>query len=256
MAILTYENYDADEVEQAKMAVVELTKETSPNNALDLFYSENLEEIETGIKQLNEYSSKCWILSAIALYTLVYDKSIYSQSGLDWQTYQKQAKERLGLDPREVSEQLSGARFFIANRVKLINAGWTTSVPNQSLARGIMATELSGSVDETIDMMVHSTVREFRDWYQSFKLLPQEPAPVIDKRPDVKIVNHVVKINNVQAITISDEIPEQDRVKLQEYIEKIYEALKRGDVPAIVPVYDESEARTLVRLRDKNRQKK
>lgn len=254
MAILTYENYDADEVEQAKMAVVELTKESTPSNALDMFYSDNLEEIESGIRNLNEYSSKCWILSAIALYTLIYDKSIYSQSGLDWQTYQKQAKERLGLDPRDVSEQLSGARFFIANRVKLINVGWTTAVPNQSLARGIMATELSGSIDETIDMMVHSTVREFRDWYQSFKLLPSEPTPIIDKRPDVKIENHIVKINDVQAITISDEIPEQERNILQGYIEQIYTALKRGDVPAIVPVYDESEARTLIRLRDKNRQ--
>ena len=80
MAILTYEDYDADQVEQAKKAVGELTKSTAPTNALDLFYSDNLEEIESGIKQLNEYSSKCWILSAIALYTLIYDKAIYSQS--------------------------------------------------------------------------------------------------------------------------------------------------------------------------------
>lgn len=254
MAILTYEDYDADQVEQAKKAVVELTKSTAPTNALDLFYSDNLEEIESGIKQLNEYSSKCWILSAIALYTLIYDKAIYSQSGLDWQSYQKQAKERLGLDPRDVSEQLSGARFFIANRVKLINAGWTTSVPNQSLARGIMATELSGSVDETIHHMINDTQKGFREWYQSFKQLPSGEQE--DKRPDIVIEKTGIKINGINAVTISKELPESDREQLEYYLEQIYTALKHGDIPAIVPVYDDNEAKILVRLRDKNRQKK
>lgn len=254
MAILTYEDYDSDQVEQAKNAVVELTKATSPVNALDLFYSDNLSEIENGIKHLNEYSSKCWILSAIALYTLIYDKSIYSQSGLDWQTYQKQAKERLGLDPRDVSEQLSGARFFISNRIKLINNGWTTSVPNRNLARGILATELSGSVDETVFHIVNDSARDFTEWYQSFKLLPQEPKE--DKRPDIVITKNNIQIGGVNAVKISDRLPVQEKEQLEKYLAQIYTALKHGEVPAIVPVYDEREAKRLITLRDKDRQKR
>lgn len=48
----------------------------------------------------------------------------------------------------------------------------------------------------------------------------------------------------------------EEREKLESYLSQIYTAIKRGDVPAIVPVYDENEARTLIRLRDKNRQGK
>ena len=153
-----------------------------------------------------------------------------------------------------MSEQLSGARFFIANRVKLINAGWTTSVPNQSLARGIMATELSGSVDETIQHMINDTQKGFREWYQSFKQLPSDEQE--DKRPDIVIEKTGIKINGINAVTISKELPESDREQLEYYLEQIYTALKYGDIPAIVPVYDDNEAKTLVRLRDKNRQKK
>ena len=252
---LTYENYDSDQVEQAKNAVVELTKQNANINALDLFYSEDLIEIEKGIRQLNEYSSKCWILSAIALYTLIYDKSIYTQSGLDWQTYQKQAKERLGLDPREISEQLSGARFFIANRVKLINSGWTTSTPNKNLARGILATELSGSLDDTVYHIVNDSTRAFTDWYQSFKMIPNQPEPE-DKRPDITFTKNNVQVNGVNVVTISDQLPEQERTQLERYLTQIYTALKHGEIPAIVPVYDDKEAKNLINLRDKYRQKK
>ncbi len=38
-------------------------------------------------------------------------------------------------------------------------------------------------------------------------------------------------------------------------MEKIVDAIRQGYEPAIVPVYDEREARNLVNLRDKYRQK-
>lgn len=253
MATLTYEEYDCNSVEQAKRTVIELTKAGAPTNTVDIFNSHNLEEIENGIRQLNEFSSKCWILSALALYTLVYDKNLYEQSGLDWITYQRQAKQRLGLDPRDVSEQLSGAKFFIANRVRLINAGWTTAVPNQSLARGLMAYGLSGDLDATIEHMIHDTQKGFREWYQSFRAIP---ATTADARPDIVITKTGVKINGIDAVRVSDALPVNEKAKINHYLEQIFTALKNGEVPAIVPVYDETEAKNLINLRDRYRQKK
>lgn len=46
-----------------------------------------------------------------------------------------------------------------------------------------------------------------------------------------------------------------EKTQLENYLSQIYSALKRGDIPAIVPCYDENEAKILVRLRDENRQK-
>lgn len=254
MAILTYEDYDSDSVEKAKKAVVEMTQTSAPLNTLDLFYTDDLSTIENGIKQLNEMSSKCWILSAIALYTLVYDKALYQQSGMDWQDYQKQAKDRLGLDPREVSEQLSGARFFIANRIKLINYGWNTSVPRFSLARGYLALELSGDLDETIKRICTCTVREFKEWYQSFKCLPAQK--VVDKHPEITIKNNVVKINKKDAVIVSKDLPQKQREQFEGYLQQIVQIIKSGNYPAIVSVYDSKEATVLNRLRDKYRQGK
>ena len=254
MAVLTYEDYDADSVEMAKKVVVEMTKDNSPTHTLDLFYSNSLDEIESGIRSLNDFSSKCWILSALALYTLIYDKQIYSQSGLDWQSYQKEAKTRLGLDPREVSEQLSGARFFISNRVKLINAGWNPSVPNQSLARAFLAVELSGDLDLTINKLVNSSVRDFKAWYQSFKMLPNVETE--DKRPDIIISKSKIKINGVEAVKVNDKIPQQDKEQIEDCLRQIYTIIKSGNYPAIVSTYDEKEATLLNRLRDKHRQGK
>ena len=60
-----------NELDSAKENAVMLTQGTyGQNEIVGLFYSENLIEIESGIKQLNEYSEKSWLLSALLLYTM------------------------------------------------------------------------------------------------------------------------------------------------------------------------------------------
>lgn len=113
-----------DEVESAKETAVALISNSTTPDALSLFYTEDLHEIEAGIKKLNDFSNKSWLLSSILLYTLIYNKNLYLQSGLGWADYSKQARERLGLDPRDITEQLSAARFFILNHEELERAGF------------------------------------------------------------------------------------------------------------------------------------
>ena len=62
-----------------------------------------------------------------------------------------------------------------------------------------------------------------------------------------------MKINGVKAFTISEDIPEQDRIRFEKYFNQVFEAVKNGYEPAIIPVYDEKEANNLLRLRDKYR---
>lgn len=246
--------FDADAVDKAKESVVALTKESTPQDTLDLFYSENLEEVEDGIRKLNEFSTKCWILSALALYIIVYDQNMYQQSGLSWKDYAKESRERLGLDQYEITEQLAGARFFIKYRERLLNAGWTTATPNRNLARAELAVELSGSVAQTIKHIVNDSVRSFKEWYSSFKELPEET--VEDKRPDIKINSKSIKIGGIEAVKVSPNLPDKTQEEIQSYLSAIFTAIKQGYYPAIVPVYDKKEASHLVQLRDKYRQGK
>ena len=244
-----------DDVESAKNTIVSLMSNSLPTDALDLFYTNDLQFVESGIKKLNNYANKSWLLSAILLYTLIYDKGLFVQSGLTWYDYSKEARERLGLEPRDITEQLSAARFFIKNREELMRQGFNPDGSSRKLARAEVALDNSGDVHAVIKHLVNDTWIEFKDWYSSFKLkkaLPKAEA----YREDISIKDNRFYIGKVEAVKISDKIPEADREQIQKYMTQIFETIKQGNVPAIVSVYNEKEARILPRLRDKYRQGK
>ena len=244
-----------DEVESAKISAVSLLKENKGLDVMDLFYNDDLDFIENGIKNLNDYSNKSWLLSSILMYTLVYNKGLYAQSGLSWIEYQAQSRERLGIDSRDISEQLSAARFFITNHDELIRQGYDFGSSNRKLARAELATELCGDVHETIRHLCNDKWLDFKDWYSSFKTKTIE-APTEYKRKDIDIQGNKVYIKGVEAVKVSDKIPKQDKERIEKYIGQIFEAIRKGYEPAIVDCYDEREARNLFNLRDKYRQKR
>lgn len=242
-----------DEIESAKQTAVALM-EDSPFNAEDLFFCDDLEYIETGIRKLNSFSNKSWLLSSILLYTLIFNKALYTQSGLTWAEYAKEARQRLGLEQRDISDQLSAARFFILNHAELERQGFNPAGNNKKLARAELATQLCKDVHLTIKHICNDTLAEYKAWYSSYK--PKKALPTVYKREDIEIKNEGVYINGIAAIKVSDKIPPQDKERLDKYIKQIFEAIAQGYEPAIVPCYDEREAGNMVRLRDKFRQGK
>lgn len=245
-----------DMTESAKQTAVALIGVTNTKNVMDLFFSDNLREVENGIRQLNEFSSKSYLLSAILLHSIVYSKTLYEQSGLDWPEYAKQSRERLGLDPRDVSQYLSAARFFIKYHETLARKGFNPNGSILKLARAELAVELCGSVDEVIEHIISDSWWDFKTWYQSFKPSKALPQPTEYKRDDIGFKGNKFTIGGIEAVKISDEINDGDRLRLQGYMKTIFEAIARGYEPAIIPVYDKKEAASLERLRDKNRAKK
>lgn len=243
-----------DEVESAKETAVTLLQNNAPKNTMDLFFSDNLEEIENGIRQLNDFSNKSWLLSAILLYTLIYSKDLYLQSGLGWAQYSKQARERLGLDPRDITDQLSAARFFIKNHLELERAGFDPVGNNRKLSRAELATDLSKDVHKVIQHLAKDTWQDFHDWYQSYK--PGKKKIEEFKRSDIEIKDGHYFIKGNEAVSVSDKIPTEDKEKLEGYIYQIFDALRKGYEPAIIEVYDKKEAMIVERLRDKYRQEK
>ena len=246
-----------DEVQTAKESAISLVQgSVVQQTAEDLFYTDNLEEVEHGLKSLNEFSNKAWLLSSIVLYTVIYNNELYSQSGLTWDEYSKQARERIGIEQRDISEQLSSARFYIQHHKELERKGFDPSGNNRKLARAELATELSGDVHAVIVHLVNDSWAEFKEWYSSFKSKKAIASPTDIVRPDIDIKGKKVYIQGIEAVKISEKIPEQDKVRIEKYIGQIFEALRKGYEPAIVDCYDEREARNLINLRDKYRQKK
>lgn len=245
-----------DEVQIAKESALALVQGSMvQQTAEDLFYTDNLEEVERGLKSLNEFSSKAWLLSAIILYTIIYNNELYTQSGLAWDEYSKQARERIGLDQRDISEQLSSARFYIKHFEELQRQGYDASGSSRKLARAELATELSGDVHAVIKHLVKDSFSEFKEWYSSFKIKAIQ-APMDIKRPDIEVKGKKVYIQGIEAVKISERIPQGDKDRLEKYITQIFDAMRKGLEPAIVECYDDKEARVLTKLRDKYRQGK
>jgi hypothetical protein len=247
------QNY-SDLAENAKETAVALLGDMASNDVIGIFYETKLESVETGIRRLNEFSSKCWLISAISLYTMIYDQMLYQQSGLKWEEYIKESKKRLGMDSRDIAEALSSARFFLKYHKELQRAKWNPVGSGRKLARAELAVELSGSVKETIRHLASDTWIEFKTWYSSFKL--SEKLPPVDDNPrnDIDISRNGIFIGGEKLLEINKKIPVEEQRRLKEYLSNIYTMIKAGYEPAIIAVYDKKEARHLEHLRDKDRQ--
>ena len=242
-----------DEVQIAKESAIALVQgSVVQQTAEDLFYTDNLEEVERGLKSLNEFSNKAWLLSAIILYTVIYNNDLFLQSGLTWEEYSKQSRERIGIEQRDISEQLSASRFFIKHHAELERQGFDPSGNNRKLARAELATELSGDVHAVIEHLVKDSWTEFKEWYSSFKVKQIEPPDDI-KRHDIDIKGNKVYIQGIEAVKISDKIPPNDKDKIELYIKQIFECLQLGYEPAIMQTMDTKEANVLVKLQKKYR---
>lgn len=245
-------NY-SDLIEDAKQTAVSIMGEQADNNVIGVFYETDLQEVEYKIRYLNDMASKCWLISAIALYALIYDKGLYQQSGLAWNDYLKESKSRLNMDSRDIAESLASARFFMKHHKELERAKWNPVGSARKLARAELAVELSGSVKETIQHLAHDTWAEFNEWYSSFKEIKQLPQS--DKlRDDIVIKNGKVFVDGNQIVDVNKNLPQKEQDYIKEYLATAYNILKQGYEPAIIAVYDKKEAKRLERLRDKDRQ--
>jgi len=242
-------------LEQAKESAKDLLETEKPY--LDtVFEGKTLADVENGIKNLNNYAEKCYIASALALYSIIYDKQLYTESGLPWEEYTKQTKERLGIDRCELSRQLTSARFFVKHHKQMLKAGWKPEGSRRKLEKAEYVLSLSGSVQQTIKHLVKDTWREFFDWYSS--LIEKPKALSLPEDPKVKVSMYQGKfyLNDIEAVKVSEELPVTERMKLNQYIEQIFESISAGYEPAIIPVYDKKEAAAILRLRDKRREEK
>lgn len=247
-------------VEQAKLSCKALMKDNDvPTNYIELLDGHDLEFVENGIKKMNEFADKCWLLSSILVYTLIYDKQMYSQSGLDWISYVSESRERLGIEPADFTVSICSARFFIKHHHDLLQAKWNPVGSRRKLARAELALELCGDLPLTINHIVNDSWREFFDWYSAIKN-PEKIAQKVVKedmpRSDIVINNGKVTIKGKEVYTVSDDLDKNDASRLNDCIVQFFKCLQQGYYPAVISTYNENEAKSLVIMRDKRRGEK
>lgn len=251
---LTFEQAaNEQEFQEAKQSALVLVSDkfNVSNITLDC---DNLEDIEEQIKTLNDYADKCWLLSSILLYSLVYNKKLFSQSNMTWQEYVFKAKRRLNMDRAEIYESLASARFFVKHHKQLIEQGWTPAGSHRKLSRAECAFELTGDIDSVISHLVNDSYLKFKAWYSSFKPVQSLPMPTNKARNDIDIIDNNITINGIKAINFSDHVQDKDKQRFENYIVQIFEAIKYGYEPAIIPVKNQKEVSELHKYYNKNKE--
>lgn len=214
------------EFDAAKKTALELVGDENTESLLQTFSTGNLEVFESQIKRLNGFTAKAWLLSSLLLYTVIFSEKLYEQSGLSWTDYTKESRRRLGIEGRDMTEQLSAARFFIQYHKELSEAGFKPEGNFQKLARAELAFSLCGNVEETCSHIVNDSWLKFKSWYSGFKKKALEKT--LFARSDVRVSDGRFFIGEVEAVKISEDISEADKKKITAYIEKIFSAMSEG----------------------------
>lgn len=195
---------------------------TSMGNIKALFDSNNLEEVEQGIKWLNELSGSAWLLSAILLYVKIFTGSLFEQSGDNWVSYVKAARKRLNMEARDITDKISSARFFIMYGKRLIERGWSPIGNLHKLSRAELATELCGDVEQTLDHLLTDSWQQFKAWYYALK-----PAlPKSRHRKDIDASK--LEIKGVKVVQFADTLSKHDRRLLESCIRRALVLMRNG----------------------------
>ena len=226
MRITIASDIPKEQVEKARAAATMLiTKDAADFDIERVCSSNNLEDVEEAVKKLAGLTSKCWLMLALVLYTLIYDTKLFEQSGLSWQDYSSTARLRLGLDQRDITELLSAARFFIRHHEKLIESGWSPLTSMKKLARAELALRLSDDLDETIEHLVKDSFRGFKRWYSSKK------SPSTTPEVNLHIKNGKFYVGDTEAITLSKELTKRERGYLRKCISHMVKQIQSGIDP-------------------------
>ena len=217
------------ELAAAKQTASMLVYDSSVKKIADVFNVKSLDEAEEKIKTLTDFSNKTWLLSSILLYTLIYSDRLYRQSGLDWNSYMARARERIGLEQRDISQMLSSARFFILYNRQLVEAGWTPSNKASTLKYAELALSLCGDLDLTISHLISDTWDEFKKWYSSYKT----PKNNLVEQENFSYSRGKFLYSGEEAVTISKSIPPYQRGTIRDCLKEVFSILKSGGIPVV-----------------------
>lgn len=179
----------------------------------------SLSEIEKGIKRLNEQTSAVWFITSLAIYSVVYDGELYSESGLKWKEYRSQTRERFGMDYQDFSEALSAGKFIAEHGKELFAAGWKPERSMRKLARANLALKLCGDPSVVINHLVNDQWIDFKAWYSGIgtSRAIELQKPVVGPG-EISFKRGRVFVNGVEPVAVSKEIPEDDQKAIMKLV--------------------------------------
>lgn len=245
---------DGSQVEKPSFDIVEREyQDETEGYDLNFMYSDSLEELEDGVRKAEKLNNAVWFMQAIAIYR-IFNDLLFVQSGLTKQEYEQQARSRLNMDRRRLSDMYQAGSFIYRYHSKMIEKGWTPEGQARKMTYADRALRRHGDPNVVIDHLINDSKEEFAEFAKG----EQNATRTQDLQPrdDITMRKDTVYIGGVPAVTLSDELPKDEKTAAWTYIKKLFSAIRDGYYPEIVPCYDSSEGKRIQNLLKKDRQQR
>ena len=211
--------------------------------ALDYLYSENLEEIETGIQETTRGIDTANLVIALAI-TRIEQDALFAQAGYKtYLEYADKAVDRLNMSRQSISDYKRIGETYLEYKSKLQQIGFKEEGNLHKLRFLKRALEHHRQADVFKHLMSDS-LRTFIIYAVGIsersanKILPEY-------MPEIKITQKQIYIDGHGILRFAADLDERIRAEITEYLRKLYKVRSTGNVAYVIDVYDETEAKAV-----------
>lgn len=239
------ENQPIKKDKYAPIHIDQISKEYS----LDFLYSDNLEEIENGIKQAYLGVEASILVIALAI-VKIEREALYIQAGYTSLTdYLNNSELRLKMPKQTVTTYKRIGEAYLKYKNELQKYGFIETGNLNKLRYLEAALEKHEDKNAVFKMLNTATFREFLEFA---KAEPQQEKYI----PRTEINGSDILIDGVKAISIPETLDENLRQEIQNLIIEFFRIKKSGNIPYLVETYDKGEQNAINNFLKRYRSKK
>jgi hypothetical protein len=210
---------------------------------LDYLYSEDLEEIEDGIKETARGIDTASLAIALAI-AKIDQLALYIQVGYkSYLEYIKAADTRLNMPAQTVSDYKRIGETYIQYRERLQKAGFQEE-GNLHKLRYLELALKHHNPREVFRRLTSDSFRRFKEFATNGG--PSERSDEeADYEPEVRVTPTQIKIDGKNVLKLDKNLDERVRNELAEYLKSIYTIKASGNTALVIDVYDTREIRAI-----------
>ena len=247
------ENTRLDKYDQKYLKYVHDFQNKAALEAFEAFRTKDLATIETTLKQLSlAVTSNMYIIGLGCL--IIERERLYIKAGYD--SYLEYA-QFLFDDAELPTSTLSDAKIimekFIDYNQKLMKAGFKLERNANKLRFIDEALENHGE-EEVFRHIVEDTFKNFKAWARRKALIEYKPGK--DYQVSAEIKGDKLLINGMNVLNFPKELSMPLRGMIKDDLQKAFSIRDGGNLPYIVPTYDQGEQAAIDRFLKEHRSKK
>ena len=223
---------------------------------LDFLYSNDLAEIEEGIKETFKGVNFANFGLCMA-FAKIDREALYLQAGhKSYLQYLDQAEDRLNMSRKTMSDYKRMGEAYLDHKADLQLNGFKGEGHLHKLRYLEQALKIHDP-DEVFQRIANDPFRRFRDYATGES--PSERSdtePVLQYVPDIQITPERIVVDGKNILNFPGDLDERTKEELADYLKQIYEVRATGNRPYVFSLYDENEARAVERYLRRHRREK